>query len=82
MIIYYVVGFFVISLGITIWSLCTAEVMPDDYDLRREDIWPLDQKPTMLSDDDHKILKESLDNPQEPNTKLKEAVKKYKDGKK
>jgi len=32
--------------------------------------------------DDYKILKEHLDNPQEANDKLKEAAKKYKDGKK
>jgi len=74
--------FFVISLVIVIWALCTAEVMPDDYDLKPEDIWPLDQKPIALSEDDYRIFKEHLDNPQEPNDKLKEAAKLYKDGKK
>jgi len=82
MIIYYMIGFFVISLVIVIWVLYTAEVMPDDYDLKPDDIWPLDQKPTVLSEDDYKIFKEHLDNPKEPNAKLKEAAKLYKDGKK
>jgi uncharacterized protein (DUF1778 family) len=56
--------------------------MPDDYDLKPEDIWPLDERGSDLSEDDYTILKEHLDNPQEPNDKLKEAAKKYKDGKK
>ena len=82
MIIYYMLGFFVICLVITIWSFSIAESMPDDYDLRPDDIWPPDQKPTVLSEDDYKIFKEHLDNPKEPNAKLKEAAKLYKDGKK
>jgi len=81
MVIYCIIGFFVIGLCITIFSIYTAPLMPDDYDLRPEDIWPLDQRPNILSDDDCKILRESLDNPQDPNDKLKNAVKKYKDEK-
>ena len=81
-VLYYIIGFFVISLCITAWSLWTAPLMPDDYDLKPEDIWPLDERGSDLSEDDYTILKEHLDNPQEPNDKLKEAAKKYKDGKK
>jgi len=80
--IYYIIGFFVISLCITAWSLWTAPLMPDDYDLKPEDIWPLDERSTELSNDDYKIFKEHLDNPKEPNAKIKEEAKLYKDANK
>jgi hypothetical protein len=78
-VIYYIIGFFVIAIGITIWSVYTAELMPDDYDIKPEDVWPLDERPTMLSENDYKIVEEHLNNPKEPNIKLKDAAKKYKE---
>ena len=33
-------GIFVVGLCITIWSIWTAPLMPDDYGLKEEDIWP------------------------------------------
>ena len=77
MIMYYIIVFFVIGLCLTLWVLNTSPLMHDDYDLKPEDIWPLDQRPVRLSDDDYKILNEHLDNPQEANSKLKEAAKNY-----
>ena len=104
MIIYFMIGFFIISLCLSIWSICTAEVMPDDYDLREEDIWPADEWPDLLddeesegfdedhaldlvlndmvkdfTDDDIAAIIDKNENPTEPNDKLKEAAKLYKD---
>ena len=36
---------FVIVWGIIIWELCNAPLMPDDFELKEEDIWPLDERP-------------------------------------
>tara|TARA_B100000780_G_C20843167_1_gene335080 strand:- start:433 stop:600 length:168 start_codon:yes stop_codon:yes gene_type:complete len=45
-----ILGVVVISLGITVWSLLTAPLMPDDYGLKPEDIWPLDERPDTEED--------------------------------
>jgi hypothetical protein len=70
-------GIFIASVFLMVLSLYSAELMHDDYDLKPEDIWPLDQRPMRLSDDDYNTLNEHLDNPPEANSKLKEAAKKY-----
>ena len=96
MIIYFMIGFFIISLCLSIWSICTAEVMPDDYDLKEEDIWPDDEESEGFdedhaldlvlndmvkdfTDDDIAAIIDKNENPTEPNDKLKEAAKLYKD---
>ena len=35
------------------WSLYTAPLMPDNYDLREEDIWPADEWPDLLEEEKH-----------------------------
>ena len=47
-----ILGLFVISLCITIWSIWTAPLMPDDYGLKEEDIWPGDEMPDLLDDEE------------------------------
>ena len=54
-----ILGVYVISIVLIAWSLYTAPTMPDDYDLRPEDIWPLDERPTILSKRDSKIKEEA-----------------------
>jgi hypothetical protein len=48
-----------IILGMLISALCFiaylimfAPLMPDDYDLKEDDIWPLDEKPIKYNDGD------------------------------
>jgi len=74
-----IIGIFIIAQVLVLIAIHNAPLMPDDYDLREEDIWPVDQRPIILSESDSKIFEEHLNNPQEPNTKLKEATKLYKD---
>jgi|TARA_B100000780_G_scaffold61220_1_gene39427 hypothetical protein len=45
-----ILGVIVISLGITVWSILTAPLMPDDYGIKPEDIWPLDERPDTEED--------------------------------
>ena len=45
-----ILGVVVISLGITVWSILTAPLMPDDYGIKPEDIWPLDERPDTEED--------------------------------
>tara|TARA_R100000541_G_scaffold38121_1_gene45942 strand:- start:1057 stop:1230 length:174 start_codon:yes stop_codon:yes gene_type:complete len=40
----------VISLVWICWEIYNAPLMPDDYDLKEEDIWPLDQRPDTEED--------------------------------
>jgi|TARA_R110000823_G_scaffold188777_1_gene320731 hypothetical protein len=44
-------GIFVVGLCITIWSIWTAPLMPDDYGLKEEDIWPGDEMPNKEEQD-------------------------------
>ena len=45
-----ILGLVIVSLCITIWSIWTAPLMPDDYDIKPEDIWPLDERPDTEED--------------------------------
>ena len=45
---------FVIVWGIIIWEICSAPLMPDDFELKEEDIWPLDERPNTEEDADKK----------------------------
>tara|TARA_R110002073_G_scaffold183174_1_gene341338 strand:+ start:212 stop:409 length:198 start_codon:yes stop_codon:yes gene_type:complete len=48
---------FIVGMAITAWALYTAPLMPNDYDLRDEDIWPAGN----LSNLDDKTLNELVD---------------------
>jgi hypothetical protein len=34
------------------WALYTAPLMPDDYDLKEEDIWPAEEWPDNIYDEE------------------------------
>ncbi len=43
---------FAVSWILIIWSLYTAPMMPDNYDLREEDIWPAEEWPDLLDEEE------------------------------
>ena len=51
----------VIFVAIWFWlayEIWTAPLMPDDYDLREEDIWPANEWPDPLDDEEHESFDE------------------------
>jgi hypothetical protein len=51
----------VIFVAIWVWlayEIWTAPLMPDDYDLREEDIWPANEWPDPLDDEEHESFDE------------------------
>jgi len=51
----------VIFVAIWVWlayEIWTAPLMPDDYDLREEDIWPVNEWPDPLDDEEHESFDE------------------------
>ena len=51
----------VIFVAIWVWlayEIWTAPLMPDDYDLREEDIWPVNEWPDPLDDKEHESFDE------------------------
>ena len=51
----------VIFVAIWVWlayEIWTAPLMPDDYDLREEDIWPADEWPDPLDDEEDESFDE------------------------
>ena len=38
---------FIANLAFIGWLLYTAPLMPDDFELKEEDIWPLDERPEL-----------------------------------
>ena len=49
---------FIANLAFIGWSLYTAPLMPDDYDLKEEDIWPADEWPDPLDDEEDESFDE------------------------
>ena len=43
---------FIVNAAFIGWSLYTAPLMPDDYDLKEEDIWPADEWPDLLEEEE------------------------------
>tara|TARA_R100000935_G_C2780006_1_gene141299 strand:+ start:622 stop:789 length:168 start_codon:yes stop_codon:yes gene_type:complete len=43
-------GIFVISQCVVIWGMVTAPTMPDDFEIKEKDIWPLNQQPDTKED--------------------------------
>tara|TARA_R100000544_G_C2219573_1_gene56639 strand:- start:145 stop:318 length:174 start_codon:yes stop_codon:yes gene_type:complete len=41
---------FVITWVWITYEICTAPIMPDDFELKEEDIWPLDERPNIEED--------------------------------
>ena len=66
---------FIVNVAFIGWSLYTAPLMPDDYDLKEEDIWPADEWPDNIYD-------EKDEDWPEPNDSLKEAAKNFKNANK
>jgi hypothetical protein len=66
---------FIVNAAFIGWALYSAPLMPDDYDLKEEDIWPADEWPDNIYDE------EDEDCP-EPNDSLKEAAKNFKNANK
>ena len=61
---------YIVNVGFIAWLLYTAPTMPDDYGLNEEDIWPADEWPDLLDDEedgdhvldlDNKTLNELVD---------------------
>ena len=50
---------FIVNVAFIGWSLYTAPLMPDDYDLKEEDIWPVDEWSNIeedeIIDEDHAL---------------------------
>ena len=50
---------FIVNAAFIGWSLYTAPLMPDDYDLKEEDIWPADEWSNIeedeIIDEDHAL---------------------------
>tara|TARA_B100001094_G_scaffold152077_1_gene147188 strand:+ start:107 stop:364 length:258 start_codon:yes stop_codon:yes gene_type:complete len=48
-------AFFILSWCWIAYEIWTAPLMPDDFDLKEEDIWPLDERPQTEErwDEDH-----------------------------
>tara|TARA_R110001592_G_scaffold193728_1_gene441027 strand:- start:292 stop:612 length:321 start_codon:yes stop_codon:yes gene_type:complete len=50
---------FIVNAAFIGWSLYTAPLMPDDYDLKEEDIWPVDEWSNIeedeIIDEDHAL---------------------------
>ena len=44
---------FAISQCFIIWSMVNAPTMPDNFDIKEEDIWPLDQREGLDHDDEN-----------------------------
>jgi len=49
---------FIVNAAFIGWSLYTAPLMPDDYDLKEEDIWPADEWPDPLDDEEDESFDE------------------------
>ena len=43
---------YIVNVAFIVWSLYTAPLMPDDYGLNEEDIWPADEWPDLLDDEE------------------------------
>ena len=61
---------YIVNVAFIAWLLYTAPTMPDDYGLNEEDIWPADEWPDLLDDEedgdhvldlDNKTLNELVD---------------------
>ena len=73
---------YIVNVAFIVWSLYTAPLMPDDYGLNEEDIWPADEWPDLLDDEedgdhvldlDNKTLNELVDE-QYANEKNKRGI--------
>tara|TARA_R110000822_G_scaffold146026_3_gene285014 strand:- start:48 stop:296 length:249 start_codon:yes stop_codon:yes gene_type:complete len=73
---------YIVNVGFIAWLLYTAPTMPDDYGLNEEDIWPADEWPDLLDDEedgdhvldlDNKTLNELVDE-QYANEKNKRGI--------
>tara|TARA_R110000803_G_scaffold172766_1_gene235574 strand:+ start:353 stop:586 length:234 start_codon:yes stop_codon:yes gene_type:complete len=66
---------FIANLAFIGWLLYTAPLMPDDFELKDEDIWPADEWPDNIYD-------EKDEDWPEPNDSLKEEAKNFKNANK
>tara|TARA_R100001369_G_scaffold92428_1_gene137489 strand:+ start:4214 stop:4468 length:255 start_codon:yes stop_codon:yes gene_type:complete len=57
MIFWIVIAVFLIIWILIGYSIITAPLMPDDYEIKSKDIWPLDQQPKRERDPELKIKK-------------------------
>ena len=49
---------YIVNVAFIVWSLYTAPLMPDDYGLNEEDIWPADEWPDLLDDEEDESFDE------------------------
>ena len=49
---------YIVGVAFVVWSLYTAPLMPDDYSLNEEDIWPADEWPDLLDDEEDESFDE------------------------
>jgi len=45
MLCWIVIGLYVICQVFLVWAVYTAPLMPDDYDIKEKDVWPINEKP-------------------------------------